>query len=216
MLLCLVAVVRRIIEAKRPVEYDRFASTVHPPKDNSFWAAARRTLIIYDWLGHGRNRAKMCQLHPAQQQQIAQCPHCKGHDDQAHCMLECPHQPFTAPRQHAKKRQNNIASTLRIKYAHDEALQRFIEQLSHASWTPSPNISRIWFGTWTPTTLRQMLGQPTDRRTYLLLVAASLASADFLLRFFLFLLRSSILLLLCCGAAQVSLKNFEGFENPQN
>jgi hypothetical protein len=35
-----------------------FASKTHTPKDPSFWAAARCALIIYDWVGHGRNRGK--------------------------------------------------------------------------------------------------------------------------------------------------------------
>jgi hypothetical protein len=36
-----------------------FARTIHPPNDAAYWAAARRALIVYYWLGNGRNRAKM-------------------------------------------------------------------------------------------------------------------------------------------------------------
>jgi hypothetical protein len=139
-----------------------FASKVHPLRDNSFWTAARRALIVYDWLGHGRNRAKMCQLHPAQQAHIMKCPHCGAQDDQAHCMLECPHPPFHAPRHKAKTRQARIAQTLRMKHDNDEHLQHFIEQLHHASWQESPHITRLWLGTWSLHTLQQLLGQPTD------------------------------------------------------
>jgi hypothetical protein len=139
-----------------------FASKVHPAKDKSFWAAARRSLIVYDWLGHGRNRAKMCNLHPAQKQQIEKCPHCSALDSQAHCMLECTHPPFTAPRLAAKQKQGKIAQKLREKHADDEHLQYFIEQLHGASWTDSPNISRLWLGTWTMSTLQRLLGQPAD------------------------------------------------------
>jgi hypothetical protein len=139
-----------------------FASKVHPPKDKSFWAAARRTLIVFDWVGHGRNRGKQCALHPAQRTQVEKCPHCQQYDDQAHCMLECPHQPFTALRNTAKTQQAVIAHKLIDKNSQDEDLRCFIQQLCHASWTSSPNISRIWLGTWQMHTLDQMLGQPTD------------------------------------------------------
>jgi hypothetical protein len=76
-----------------------FASKIHPPKDPSLWAAARRALIIYDWVGHGRNRGKQSNLHPAQRTQVERFPHCTKFNDQAHyCMLECAHMPFTALR----------------------------------------------------------------------------------------------------------------------
>ena len=140
-----------------------FASKVHPPKDPSFWAAARRALIVFDWVGHGRNRSKQCALHPAQQAQVAKCPHCPCLiDDQAHCMLECTHLPFRALRNTAKTKQAVIAQRLCDKHSQDDDTQCFIQQLCHASWTPSPNISRIWLGTWSMHTLHQMLGQPAD------------------------------------------------------
>ena len=139
-----------------------FASSVHPPKDESYWAAARRTLIVFDWVGHGRNKSKQCALHPAQKAQVEKCPHCQRLDDQAHCMLDCTHLPFTALRQTAKTRQAVIAHKLVDRYSQDRDIQCFIQQLCHASWTPSPNLSRIWLGTWSMHTLNQMLGQPTD------------------------------------------------------
>jgi len=49
-----------------------------------------------------------------------------------------------------------------MKHADDEHLQHFIEQLHVASWTDSPNISRLWLGTWTMSTLQRLLGQPAD------------------------------------------------------
>jgi hypothetical protein len=35
------------------------------PKRSFIWATALRALIIYGWVGHGRNRGKQCNLHPA-------------------------------------------------------------------------------------------------------------------------------------------------------
>jgi hypothetical protein len=139
-----------------------FASKIHPPKDPSFWAAARRALIIYDWVGHGRNRGKQCNLHPAQRTQVEKCPHCTKFDDQAHCMLECTHTPFNALRTTAQYRQAVVGRQLTEKYSHDKDMQHFVQQLCHASWTASPNISRIWLGTWSMHTLQQILGQPMD------------------------------------------------------
>jgi hypothetical protein len=139
-----------------------FASKLHPPKDKSFWAAARRALIIFDWIGHGRNRAKQCSLHPAQIATTEKCPHCSQLDDQAHCMLECPHIPFHALRQTAEIDQAVIALDLTHKHSRDQNLIHFIQQICYASWTRSPNLSRIWLGTWSMHTLQQLLGQPTD------------------------------------------------------
>lgn len=139
-----------------------FASAIHPPQDSSFWAAARRSLIIYDWGGHGRNRAKQCKLHPAQRTRTEQCGHCFQKDSQAHCMLECPHLPFAAIRKSAKIKQCGIAADLLRTFAADEDLKHFVQQMCHASWAPSPHISRIWLGTWSMHTLHELLGQPMD------------------------------------------------------
>ena len=134
-----------------------FTSNIHQPKDQSFWAAARRTLVIYDWLGHGRNRAKQCALTPEQQAQAACCSHCQQPDSQAHCMLDCTFPLYAPIRQRAKTRQASIARALL-----DQDIQFFIQQFCHASWTRSRHISRIWLGTWSTHTLRQLLGQPID------------------------------------------------------
>jgi hypothetical protein len=32
-----------------------FANKMHPLKSKSYWTAARRALVIFDWVGHGRN-----------------------------------------------------------------------------------------------------------------------------------------------------------------
>jgi hypothetical protein len=33
--------------------------SVHKPKEKSYGAAARRALRVFDWMGHGRNHAKL-------------------------------------------------------------------------------------------------------------------------------------------------------------
>ena len=90
------------------------------------------------------------------------CPHCSNFEDQSHCMLDCPHLPFTAIRKSAKAKQETIANQLRSKHNENRTLLGFIHQICYASWQPSPHISRLWLGTWSLTTLRQMLGEPTD------------------------------------------------------
>ena len=139
-----------------------FANTIHPLKDKSFWAATRRTLIIFDWLGHGRNRAKLCNLHPDQRAAVARCPHCSMLDNQSHCILECTFAPLHAIRRAADVAQAVIALKLSAIHAPDPDLVHFIQQISHASWTSSPHISRIWLGTWSMHTLSQLLGTPAD------------------------------------------------------
>ena len=138
-----------------------FASTIHPPKDKSFWAATRRALIVFDWIGHGRNRAKTCALHPDQKAAAARCHHCGQEDHQAHCMLSCPHQKFIPIRRTAKIKQHAVAAKLREKYK-DPGIQSFIQQICYASWCESPHLSRIWLGTWSMHTLQQLIGQPMD------------------------------------------------------
>ena len=44
--------------------HSRNRSTQTRTQDSSYWAAARRALIIFDWVGHGRNRAKQCSHSP--------------------------------------------------------------------------------------------------------------------------------------------------------
>ena len=54
-----------------------FTASIHPPKDKSYWAAARRALIVFDWMGHGRNRAKLTSHSPLQQAHEAKCRQCR-------------------------------------------------------------------------------------------------------------------------------------------
>ena len=72
------------------------------------------------------------ELRPAQQAQVAKCPHCPSLlDDQAHCMLECTHLPFNALRSTAKTKQAVIAQRLCDQHPQDEDTQHFIQQLCH-------------------------------------------------------------------------------------
>jgi hypothetical protein len=44
-----------------------FTASVHKPKDKLYWAAARRALLMFDWMGHERNRANLASHSPVQQ-----------------------------------------------------------------------------------------------------------------------------------------------------
>jgi hypothetical protein len=39
-------------------------ASVNKPKNKSYCAAARRALIVFDWMGHNRNRAKLASHSP--------------------------------------------------------------------------------------------------------------------------------------------------------
>ena len=140
-----------------------FASKIHPPKNTSFWAAARRALIIFDWMGHGRNKAKQIDPSTVHHAQVAKCPHCPALDSQAHSMLDCPHRPFTSIRRKAKIKQAAIATRLMAKPGTSDVLIDFIKTLCHACWTPSPQTNRLWLGTWQLTTLRSLLGHEVEQ-----------------------------------------------------
>ena len=138
-----------------------FAHRVHPLPNKSFWAAARRTSVIYDKLGHGRNKAKRAAAH--EKETASKCPHCQAQDSQMHCMLDCPHPPFTEIRERAQLTQIHTAYNLLAKHSNNN-IQVFIHHLLCDSWIPSPNIDRIWLGTWTSETLNQLTRQPLTQR----------------------------------------------------
>jgi len=138
-----------------------FACNIHPPKNKSFWAAARRSLIMFDWIGHGRNLAKMIPRHTTRHDQVAACPHCKLPDNQAHCMLDCPYQTFIPIRKQARAEQARIAYGLIQKYT-DPLLTHFMQTFCHASWTSTPQTTRLWLGTWQVHTLQSLLQQDVE------------------------------------------------------
>ena len=138
-----------------------FANKVHPVKNTSFWAAARRSLILYDWLGHGRNLAKMKPPGSLAHQTAAACPHCTQPDGQAHCMLECTSPKFNTIRRRARVSQSAIAAKLLSKHECPH-LKYFIQMHFHASWESSPQTSRLWLGTWQMDTLASLINQPID------------------------------------------------------
>ena len=138
-----------------------FASKVHPLKNKSHYAAARRSLVFFDWVGHGRNRAKDATLSDEQRAATAKCVHCGQLDSQRHCMLECTHPPFTDIRQAAKTSQALVASKLIKKYP-APCFKHFIQSLCHASWTDATHLERIWLGIWCPDTLQGLLMQPMN------------------------------------------------------
>jgi hypothetical protein len=141
-----------------------FAAAVHPlpPKcERSYWHAARRSLIMYDWMGHGRNRSKR---HLSPTSEPVCCPHCNGVDDQQHIMLDCPHLDLIPLRKTAMEQQHRNALALKLQFK-APTIHYFIEQFVHASWTtPSLHTRRIWLGLWNPSTLQSLL-HPTIQLT---------------------------------------------------
>jgi hypothetical protein len=113
-----------------------FASTIHPPNDASDWAAARRTLIVYDWLEHGQNRANMQPVGSIQRTVAGQCKHCLLPDLQAHCEL------YTPIQEEARIDQYKVAKQL-LDDTKCDRMQHFIEMLFHASWVDSPQTTRL-------------------------------------------------------------------------
>jgi hypothetical protein len=126
-----------------------------------FWAAARRSLIIFDWIGHGRNLAKMIPRHTTRHDQVAACSHCNLPDNQAHCMLDCPYQLFIPIRKQARAEQARIAQSL-IQKQSDPLLTHFMQTFCHASWTSTPQTTRLWLGTWQLHTLQSLLRQDVE------------------------------------------------------
>jgi hypothetical protein len=136
-----------------------FAHKVHPLPNRSYWAAGRRALIAFDWIGHGRNRAKPLHLSTAERETLSKCSICGQPDSQAHCMLACQHPPFHKLRTKARLDQGLAAADLISKTASKNMIH-FIQQVVHASWTSSSSTSRIWLGLWNEQTLQSMLRQP--------------------------------------------------------
>ena len=137
------------------------AHRIHPPRNRSHWAAGRRALVAYDWIGHGRNRAKPPQLSQEERTIVEKCYLCGQMDSQAHCMLDCPHPPLIALRQETQKAQEVLALTL-LKTTNNKDKLHFIHQFIKASWTSSDNTPRIWLGLWNEDTLSQLMRHSID------------------------------------------------------
>ena len=135
-----------------------FADQVHPLLNKSYWAAGRRALIAFDWIGHGRNRAKSTKLSHENTIKTGKCRLCGETDSQQHCMIDCTHPPFDLVRKEAKIEQAAIGRDL-LETSKSSNRTHFIQQFLHASWTSSPQTVRIWLGLWTTDTLQLMLKQ---------------------------------------------------------
>ena len=137
------------------------ADKLHPLQNKSFWAAGRRAIIAFDWIGHGRNRAKSKALSPQDKESTSQCRLCRQKDTQSHCMLECSHHSYHIIRQTAQDQQSHIAGEL-FNSTTSTNIRHFIRQLVDKSWTPSDHLSRIWLGMWNQDTLSLLLRQSLD------------------------------------------------------
>jgi hypothetical protein len=116
----------------------------------------RRTLIAFDWIRHGRNRAKSTKLSPEDTVRTEKCRLCGETDSQQHCMIDCTHPPFDLVREEAKIKHAKIGRDL-LETSKSSNRTHFIQQFVHASWTSSPQTERIWLGLWTTNTLPLML-----------------------------------------------------------
>ena len=139
-----------------------FTAKIHPPTTTSYWALARRTLMVFDWLGHGRNRAKM-QTKATAKARERRCTHCHQPDSQRHCILACPHHRFTEIRTEGRIAQSKIATALMKERGPHH--KHFIQQVCTASWEKdSPHLERLWLGTWRPEMLPGLIQpSPTAR-----------------------------------------------------
>jgi hypothetical protein len=140
-----------------------FMHAIHPLPGvyrSTYWHAARRSTRIFDWVGHGRNQAKLLIAPPRSPPNLPVCPlcsHCGLIDDQAHTLLQCTLPALTPIRLQAKRLQSFAASLLRKK--HNSAFDRhIIDQILVASWaTNSTHTRRIWLGMWSPLLLQDIL-----------------------------------------------------------
>jgi hypothetical protein len=137
------------------------ADKIHPAHNRSYWAAARRTVVAFDWIGHGRNRAKITTLPDEERLQTSKCTLCGQTDSQAHCMLHCTHTSFTAIRKTAQEQQGITAREILLttKSLNQEY---FIKQFITASWMSTTQTSRLWLGMWNEDTLSSLLRQTLD------------------------------------------------------
>jgi len=134
-----------------------FANTLSPHSGRSYWEATRRSIITYDWLGHGRNRAKTaCNASEEDLLLIRACRLCQHPDSQMHCMLDCPHPPFAPVRRQAQQEQS-VAYGKILARSSSNMLKYFVQQLFTAAWTSTPDTHRIWLGTWNQRTLASLL-----------------------------------------------------------
>ena len=140
-----------------------------PPK-SSYWAAARHSIILYDYLGHARNLRKISALSegPAQeepaQEQLPPCRHCALPESQQHLFLECQYQPLLNIRRTAKMEQHRIAHSL--KPALPPFLRVVVENFVFGSWCPtSSNLRRLWLGLWSHDTLTSLFPPAFDFTT---------------------------------------------------
>lgn len=155
-----------------------FANTLHPAPSRSYWKAARRTMTAFDWIGHGRNRAKLTpNPHTRHSIPDSQCRLCGALDSQQHCMLECTHPQMTPLREAAHQAQRAVILD-QLGSCPPPEFKYFAQQFLHGSWSPSPNTSRIWLGMWNQDTLKQLiqpnLSSPLTkqvRRAYIKLAA---------------------------------------------
>jgi hypothetical protein len=143
-----------------------FANKIHPLKNKSYWIAARRALVIFDWVGYGRNRAKNSALFSEKCTTTAKCGLRGQVDSQRRCMLECTHHQFTAIRRTATILHALIAERLMQKY-HLSCFKHFIQQICHASLTDATHMERIWLGIWCPDTLKGLLLQSIISEQYI-------------------------------------------------
>jgi hypothetical protein len=61
-----------------------------------------QALMVFDWMGHGRNRAKLVSHSPVQQAHEVKCRQCGMIDSQQHPILQYKHASLIAIRANAR------------------------------------------------------------------------------------------------------------------
>ena len=126
--------------------YFNLANSLRPLKSYSFWKAARRTQIWFDWVAHGRQRAKM-ELNSQKQAQLLKCILCGQNDKQEHIIFDCSHCSLTTTRSTILKSIKRTAKP--FLESKNPQIKKFTEKfLQYTTRTHSTFTRRLWLGLW--------------------------------------------------------------------
>ena len=112
---------------------------------------------VLDKYWHGRNRAKG--LAPPEAELVASCQHCGMLDSQKHIFLECPLNDLCDLRLRARDELARVAASVATELAPTDTFEHgvllFITE--HAFNIHSPDVTRLWLGSWTTALLFRAL-----------------------------------------------------------
>ena len=149
---------RKMVEARDdasdyPTEYWRstyflLADFLQPLPHRAYWRAARRAQVLYDKVGHGRNRARLS-TDPDTIQRLEACHLCGAKDRQEHLIHDCTYPPLTADRAAIKLSLQKAAAPL-LK-SRSRIIYTMAQQFIRIAWFPHrTRTRRLWLGLWSP------------------------------------------------------------------